>query len=298
MDNLGNTLQNNALEAMSARAPRGVMSAIQKASAKTGVDFAYMVQQAAAESSFNPSVKAKSSSATGLYQFIDSTWMSMIEQHGEKYGVDTEGKSRRELLDLRKDAEISSYMAAEFASDNERFLNKHWGGDVGATELYFAHFLGAGQAASFLQARDENPLQEAGLLFPKAAAANRNVFYDTKTGRPKTLDEVYAFFDKKFDIKDSGPAALPDIQVAERKAEPVKNAYRPAAIKSSVFTAARETNEYGSLFQRSYAPAPYQALIGNPIDIMMLAQLDLPLNSYEHPNENEADNKVRQFLNP
>ena len=50
-----------------------VASAIQNASNKTGVDFSYLMQQAQIESSFKTDVKACSSSATGLFQFIDST---------------------------------------------------------------------------------------------------------------------------------------------------------------------------------------------------------------------------------
>ena len=126
----------------------------------------------------------------------------MVERYGEKHGIDTEGKSKQEILDLRKDPEIASKMAAEFASENEKFLNNHWGGEVGSTELYFAHFLGAPNAAAFLNARDDNGMKTAAVLFPAAAKANPNVFYDTKTGRAKSLDEVYAFFDKKFQVQN------------------------------------------------------------------------------------------------
>src|SRR5690606_5737137 len=79
MDNALNTIQNKALAALTAGAPQKVVSAIRQASARTGVNFAYLVQQAGAESSFNPRVKARTSSASGLYQFIESTWLSMVK---------------------------------------------------------------------------------------------------------------------------------------------------------------------------------------------------------------------------
>ncbi len=180
-----------------------VINAISQASQSSGVDFLFLLNQAAAESNFATDAKAKTSSATGLYQFIDSTWLSMVERYGDAYGIEVNGKSKEEILDMRNDPKKSSFMAAAFASENEKFLNSHWGGKIGATELYFAHFLGAGGAASFLRARDENPLQTAADLFPKAAQANRNVFYDPKTGRASTLQEVYAFFDKKFNGSDA-----------------------------------------------------------------------------------------------
>ncbi len=197
--------ENNTLANLTAQAPKHVLQAIQTASRKTGVDFAYMIQQAAAESSFNPSAKARTSSATGLYQFIDSTWLHMVDKYGDQYGVNT-NQSRQSLLNLRKDAKLSSLFAAEFARENKEFLEENVGGEIGSTEMYFAHFLGASGAAGFLKAMNKDPNTVGAYLFPKESASNRGVFYDSKTGQPRTLKEIYAFFDKKFSVK----SALPD----------------------------------------------------------------------------------------
>lgn len=207
-------IYNKSLDAF--QVPRDVYNAIKTASAKTGVNFSYMVEKAAVESGFDKNAKAKSSSATGLYQFIESTWLSMVEKHGDKYGlgqyadkIDSNGrvsdpKARREILELRKDPEIASYMAAEFAGQNYDHLAKTVGGTIGKTELYMAHFLGAGGASGFLSAMKKSPNMAAADLFPKEARANRNVFYEPKTGRPRTMSEVYAFFDKKFAPSGTG----------------------------------------------------------------------------------------------
>lgn len=200
--------------AASAGAPREIAGAIQKASARAGVDFSYLLNQAKVESSFNPDAKAKSSSATGLYQFIESTWLRMVETHGAKYGLGKEAGAisqradgsfevsspamRKQILSLRKDPEIAAAMAAEFAAENRDFLENRVGGDIGATEMYMAHFMGASGAAQFLNEMQDNPNAQAAAHFPKAAQANRNVFYDPKTGAPRTLAQVYDFFDKKF----------------------------------------------------------------------------------------------------
>ena len=57
--------------------PRGVsrevVDAIRDASKRSGVDFKFMLAKAQTESSFDPSAKARTSSASGLYQFIEST---------------------------------------------------------------------------------------------------------------------------------------------------------------------------------------------------------------------------------
>ncbi len=286
MQSLTKGIQNNPLAQISARAPAHVLSAIEGASAKTGVNFAYMVQQASAESSFNPDAKAKTSSATGLYQFIKSTWMDMINRHGDKYGVDTDGMSRNEILELRKDPKISSSMAAEFASENEQFLEAHWAKgekEIGPTELYFAHFMGAGGASAFLKARDSNPLRAAADLFPQAARSNKGVFYDKNTGRAKSIEEVYAFFDKKFQVKEAPiETPKPYIMVAEHNADAVQIADNDAMrsrVYTSMYTAQKnlERNMHDrSLELLAYAPPRYNALLQNPMELMLLTQLDLP----------------------
>ena len=283
MDTTLNTIQNKALARLAANAPQQVISSIKKASSRTGVNFAYLMQQASAESSFNPKAKAKTSSASGLYQFIESTWLSMVKKYGDKHGmgaladkIGTNGKdssldTRQEILALRNDPEKASALAAEFANENKRYLETNWGGEVGSTELYFAHFMGAGGASAFLKARDANPFQQAALIFPKAAAANRNVFYDTKTGRPKTMDEVYAFFDKKFDVKDSTMPQIAQeaLQVAETKSEP-DTSFKTAQAESVVFTGRKS---YGSLYM------PQQNLVANPLSLIMLGQMELPIGN-------------------
>ena len=200
------SLENNALATLSQRAGVGVTSAIKTASAKTGVSFSYLMEKAAAESNFNPTIKAKTSSATGLFQFIESTWMNMVKKHGAKYGINTD-QSRANLLNLRKDPEIASFMAAEFAQENKKFLNQTYKGEIGNTELYFAHFMGAGGASAFLNQLKKNPLSIGADLFTKEARANKGVFYDRQTGHPRTLQEIYDFFDKKFS-GDTTPATM------------------------------------------------------------------------------------------
>ena len=181
-------------------APPKVMEAIAQASQKTGVDFSYLVQQAKAESNLNPSARAKTSSATGLYQFIDGTWLDMVERHGEAYGLKTKGKSKAELLNMRKDPKAASFMAAAFASDNEKFLNNHWGGNVGKTELYFAHFLGAGGASSFLKARDDNPLRPAADLFPRLRAPTGMCFMIERLEKHGLWSRFTSFLIRNFRI--------------------------------------------------------------------------------------------------
>ena len=188
-----------------------VLDAVRDASRHTGADFNYMLAKAAQESGFRADAEATTSSATGLYQFIDSTWLGMIKEHGAQYGLDrqaaaierTEGGGyrvadpnvRRAILDLRFDPHVNALMAGEFAKSNEEHLRQTVGGHVGATELYMAHFLGPAGASRFLNAMHDDPGQTAADLFPAAAAANRAVFYDQ--GRARSLKEVHEWMGDK-----------------------------------------------------------------------------------------------------
>ncbi|MFN7606919.1 MAG: transglycosylase SLT domain-containing protein, partial [Hyphomonadaceae bacterium] len=170
-----------------------VRQAIAHASRTTGMSFQFLLSTAVRESSLNPKAEAKTSSATGLFQFLDATWLTTVKRHGAKHGLGAEASMiemgangrpnvadpglRRAILDLRYDPKISSLMAAEFAGDNADYLRGRTGQEPEAGDLYAAHFLGAGGAAELVNAARDRPWASAADLFPSAAAANRPIFY-------------------------------------------------------------------------------------------------------------------------
>jgi len=298
-----NTHQISALDSKIAHIPKNIVNAIKTASSESGVDFSYLLNQAKAESSFNPTAKAKTSSATGLYQFIDSTWIEMVNKYGDEYGIDTKGKSRSDILQMRKDPEKASFMAAAFASENEKALNNNWGGDVGATELYFAHFMGASGATAFLNARDENPIARASDLFPKAARANRGVFYDPTTHKPRTLEQVYQFFDKKFQTDTpQNKTQIANVPIPDKKPSNSVAAlgHHQIMVKSHAMRQAAYSGGHGQVSGREFflnqdvqnrfsghdsttnllraeaKKSPFFSLIAQPIDLMLLTQTTTP----------------------
>src|SRR5262245_27579461 len=115
-----------------------VLSGIRQASKRTGVDFGYLMAQAAQESSFQSNVRVSTSSATGLYQFIDSTWLSMVREHGAKHGIGklaqsiqadgrggftvADSATKQQILEMRKDPKVSAVIGAEFALGNKAQL--------------------------------------------------------------------------------------------------------------------------------------------------------------------------------
>jgi len=202
------------ITSLTAGASQEVIGAIKQASKTTGVDFDYLVNQARTESSFRTDVKASTSSATGLYQFLDQTWLGTVAKHGAAHGMndlasqiqkDFQGRHfvaddtiKTQILNLRKDPEISSLMAAEFASDNKDIVEAKTGINATSTDLYMAHFLGAGGASKYINAMKQTPSMPAAELMPRAANANKNIFYNSD-GSMKSLEQVYSNFQAKID---------------------------------------------------------------------------------------------------
>ncbi|PXA71366.1 lytic transglycosylase [Caulobacter sp. D4A] len=183
-----------------------VESAIQRASSATGVDFTFLMGTAKRESGYNPAAKARTSSASGLFQFVDQTWLATLKKHGSKYGYaryadliqqGSDGKyrvagdeARKAVLGLKLDPHAASLMAGELASDHASYLRGRVGRSPTSGELYAAHFLGPQGSARLIEAANNNPGASAASMFPEAAAANRSIFY--REGRAATVSEVYA----------------------------------------------------------------------------------------------------------
>lgn len=187
-------------------APAGsVEAAIANAAQATSVDFNYLLAQAQVESSLNPDARAATSSATGLYQFIESTWLDTMKKHGGRFGLGhiadqidvtasgsayvADDAKRAAILSLRSDPQIASLMAAGLAEDNRAHLMPILGRQPDHAELYLAHFLGAGGAGRFLSELQADPNQSAAALFARPAAANRGIFY-APDGSPRSLAQV------------------------------------------------------------------------------------------------------------
>ncbi|MEE8306096.1 MAG: transglycosylase SLT domain-containing protein [Gammaproteobacteria bacterium] len=186
-------------------APLSISNAIKKASQATGTDFSYLLKTAARESSFKQGAKAKTSSAAGLFQFIESTWLKTVKEVGDKFGLDKytphifttrsgrhyvpNDKLRKEILQLRHNPEVSAMMAGAFTQQNSEFIASKIGRTPSPGELYIAHFLGPNGASELISLVDSKPNARANRYFRKAARANRPIFYSR--GRPRTVKQVY-----------------------------------------------------------------------------------------------------------
>ncbi|MFM9973762.1 MAG: transglycosylase SLT domain-containing protein [Beijerinckiaceae bacterium] len=179
---------------------------LKQASRATGVSFDYLAKTAERESGFNPQAKASTSSATGLFQFIEQTWLGVVKQEGGKIGLGNEAAAilsengrlsvadpalRQRILSLREDPSVSAMMAGAFAAKNGQKLQESLGRKATEGELYLAHFLGPSGARDLINLAEKTPDAKAAAAFQDAAAANRNIFFD-KSGRARAASEVYS----------------------------------------------------------------------------------------------------------
>ena len=261
-----------------------VTAAIQLASASTGVQFGYLLNQARLESGLNPDARARTSSATGLFQFIDQTWLGTVRQHGAEHGLGwaagqirqgpngryyvADPETRRQILDLRRQPEAASAMAAEYAADNGRYLEGRLGRRMEPVDLYLAHFLGAGGAARFLRAHDSSPDAPAAPMLSQAARANRPIFYN-RDGSMRSFAEIRARFAGMIATGNHGGGASGHGPVPVRHRTPA-----PSFLDGTVRTASldREMPRLGTLDANPLASAELTGMDG---DALAFAGLNL-----------------------
>ena len=206
IDGLGTT-------SASASSRTQVAGSIGRAAGTTGTSFQYLLATAKMESNFNPTAKASTSSAGGLFQFIDQTWLGTVKEAGSYFGygayADAITKSdsgkysvsdpaaRDAIMKLRDDPDASSAMAGILTQSNGSKLTSAIGRKPTDSELYMAHFMGVGGATKLITNVENNPQASGATLFPKAAAANPSIFYDTG-GNARSVAGVYAVLDGRY----------------------------------------------------------------------------------------------------
>src|SRR5215470_481079 len=182
-----------------------VTGAIRRAAASTGANFDYLLATAKVESNLDPNLTMPTSTATGLFQFLDQTWLGVMKTAGRAFGFEryadaiTQTSSgryvvedpglREEMMKLRKDPAANAVMGGVITQQNAAVLARRIGRQPTEGELYVAHFFGPHAAARVLQLAASEPNSDAVALFPEAARANHSVFYD-RQGNARTIAGV------------------------------------------------------------------------------------------------------------
>jgi hypothetical protein len=204
-----------AINGVNAGAAAQISGAIQQAAKSTGVSFEYLLTTAQIESNLNPAAQAATSSAKGLYQFIEQTWLGTMKQTGAALGLGRYADAisqnsagqyevaaptmRSTIMRLRGDPGVSANMAGALARTNSAQLTQALGRAPSEGELYIAHFLGPDGAAKLVNAAATRPSANASALFPQAAAANPGIFLNA-SGQPRSTSEVYAKLTGRFEV--------------------------------------------------------------------------------------------------
>src|SRR5216110_3682270 len=235
-----------------------IAGSIKQAASTTGASFEYLLATAKMESNFNPKAAASTSSARGLFQFIDQTWLGTVKEAGDhlgygkyadaitknpsgSYSVD-DPTARAAIMKLRDDPDAASSMAAVLTQSNSFKLTGKIGRRPTDGELYMAHFMGVGGAGKLISNAEDNPNASAARLFPSAAAANRSIFYD-RSGQARSVSQVYSVLTTRYasaanskDTRTAMAAAggdLPRCVTVASNAAPAATAIDNAAYLSS-----------------------------------------------------------------
>jgi hypothetical protein len=247
------------------RASTAVASAIRSASQATGTSFNYLLATAKIESDLDPNLAMKSSSATGLFQFIDQTWLGTLKQAGPALGYGTYADAisknpatgrysvsdpamRQEIMKLRTDPTANAMMAGVLTQQNSAALARRIGRQPSESELYMAHFFGSGGAGKLIDMVGSNPQASAAEAFPAAAHANRSIFYD-RQGNARSVSGVYSELIRRFRVASDGVVGPAVASVSSNAAARAIRPVRPATDVAAL------TNIYAHAIAPSPAPS-------------------------------------------
>jgi hypothetical protein len=236
-----------AVDASTSVGANPVAGAIRKAAKATGTSFDYLLATAKVESDLDPNLSMRSSTATGLFQFIEQTWLATLKQAGPAFGygnyasaisrtasgryVVDDPSLRGEIMRLRKDPTANALMGGAFTQQNIAVLSSRLGRQPGEGELYIGHFFGPHAGARALALAASNPNANAAEIFPAAARANRPIFYD-KVGRARSIAEVCAELARRYQVARAETRASTIAGTAAREAPPASGLAAAGAVKA------------------------------------------------------------------
>lgn len=206
---------NDVLEFGPMKIRRHLVQKIIRAAQAVQTDPVLLMAVADKESSFKTEVQAQTSSATGLFQFIERTWLGVVRDFGPKHGLATDAAlvvagengrptvadpaERTRLLELRRDPYLSALMAGEMLKRDAARIALRIGRELTLGEVYLAHFLGPDDAEDFLASVVDKPTTAAAQMLPGPARANKSIFFAAQRGRRKAASLSVAQVHEKFE---------------------------------------------------------------------------------------------------
>jgi len=261
-----------------------IEQALRFASSRTGADFDYLLKTAVRESSLKSDAKSTTSSAKGLFQFIEQTWLSTLKKSGHELGMGhvsnaiqqkqdgrfivADPATRSAILALRDDPRTSALVAGAYTRDSAHKLQAALGRAPSKGELYIAHFMGKNGAIDLISKAQQSPNTIAARHFPQAASANRSIFY-TGSGRAKNMAEVYQHLTSKHGQQPVQMAHLktaPQTRTHSIETESGVIEFNDSAHLSSHFQAGKKKGFLSSIFgvssrNKTQAPTTHAAQV-------------------------------------
>ena len=293
-------------------AAASVTGAIREASQATGTSFKYLLATAQVESGLNPQAGASTSSARGLFQFIEQTWLATIKQAGSALGFGryaaaitktasgryevSDPATRSEILRLRTDSTANAVMAGAFTKANATALSERLGRPPSEGELYIAHFLGAGGAARLITLAATQPNAAAAQFFGNAAQANPSIFYDRTTGAARSVEQVRNILTARYDVaRNNEDRLVPVAEGAAATATPALAAPDTAGITDAFAAAASASKPADKqIFRGLFADANRPA----PLAPMVSALWGVPDADSAPPRSSASDSMFELFKDP
>lgn len=214
---------NDVLEFGPMKIRRHLVQKIIRAAQAVQTDPVLLMAVADKESSFKTEVQAQTSSATGLFQFIERTWLGVVRDFGPRYGMAadaalvvtgengrpsvTDAADRVRILEMRRDPYLSALLAGEMLKRDAARIALRIGRELSLGEVYLAHFLGPDDAEDFLATVADKPKAAAAQMLPGPARANRSIFFAAQRGRRKAASLSVAQVHEKFETMMSARGA-------------------------------------------------------------------------------------------
>jgi len=197
--------------------PPAVMNAIQAAAHDSGVDADLLAAVAWRESRFDPKARNRSSSAKGLLQFTNATWLQMIRDYGSEYNeagyanairkskagalVVSGSHVRTAILKLRSDPVLSAKLAAENMRRERVALQDSVGRGVVPADLYLLHVLGPTGTIRFLNAVSQRPSEPSTKVIDWKVLRNAGLL--ARDDRAMTTSDTYAAVRAMLEVQHS-----------------------------------------------------------------------------------------------
>ncbi len=196
----------------------GVVKSLYRASIKTGVNFELLLLKASMESDMGRFDAAEHSTARGVFQYIEPTWLILMNRYGGQIGYPGYARAirisrregfpyfkeedkplRDEILALRHDDNTAALIKAyQIIEETNVIAEYKRGKEVTATDHYIAHMLGLKLAKGFYALKNRNMRKPVAYLknpqIREAVMLNKRFFY--KDNRPLSAAQSYVQFEK------------------------------------------------------------------------------------------------------